>query len=169
MAVRSICLALAFAILFWSSSLTWAIKQKPAKQCNEQQCRPPNCRCSEDFKPPGALPVRKTPQIILLTFDDDLTSINYNQYQEVFQNRTNPNGCPAIGTFFVSHNYTSYFLVEKMYSQGHEIADHSVTHQTPTTYWIHGSYSMWKNETTAQREILHRFESYCIVSSISVL
>ena len=146
-----------FLLAFLCSSRLIQAKIKPALPCNQDKCRPPNCRCSDDFKPPGKLPVNKTPQIILLTFDDDLSTINYKQYQEVFYNRTNPNGCPTIGTFFVSHNYTSYYLVEEMYSQGHEVADHSVTHQTPTTYWIDGSYGMWKNESTAQREILHRF------------
>ena len=129
---------------------------EPAQPCDRARCLPPNCRCSDDFKPPGNLKPSKTPQIVLMTFDDDLNSINFAQYQEVFAGRVNPNGCPAVGTFFICHNYTSYFLVESMYSAGHEAADHTVTHQEPTVYWLHANYTEWANEIKGEREILYK-------------
>lgn len=92
----------------------------------------------------------------MMTFDDDLNSRNYAQYMEAFNGLTNPNNCPAVGTFFVCHNYTSYYDSKKMYSMGHELADHTVTHQTPTEYWIHATYDEWKNEMNGEREILHK-------------
>jgi len=127
-----------------------------AEKCTATNCLPPNCRCSDNFNPPGKLDTKSTPQIIMITFDDDLNSENFPHYKEAFQGLKNPNGCPAVGTFFICHNYTSYFLAETMYSMGHELADHSVTHQTPTEYWLHGSYDVWKNEINGEREILHQ-------------
>lgn len=128
----------------------------PAGPCDKAKCSLPDCRCSDNFQPPGGLKPADTPQIVLLTFDDDMNTINYQQYLEVFSERVNPNGCPAIGTFFISHNYTSYYLVENMYSAGHEAADHTVTHQEPTSYWLHANYTEWANEINGEKEILHR-------------
>lgn len=41
-------------------------------------------------------------------------------------NRKNPNSCPIHATFFLSHEYTSYFYVQKMYADGHEMGSLSV-------------------------------------------
>lgn len=47
---------------------------------------------------------------------------------EIFSNdKKNPNGCPARGTFYVSHHYTNYRDVQYLWNIGHEIAAHSVT------------------------------------------
>lgn len=47
---------------------------------------------------------------------------------EIFSNeKKNPNGCPARGTFYVSHQYTNYRDVQYLWNVGHEIAAHSVT------------------------------------------
>ena len=65
--------------------------------------------------------------MIMLTFDGAINDLNYKTYSNIFlNNRTNPNGCPIRGTFFVSHDYTNYQLVEEFYSRGHEIAVGSV-------------------------------------------
>lgn len=128
----------------------------PAEPCDPAKCLPPNCRCSDDRKPPGGLTREETPQIIMVTFDDDLEKQYYDLYNELFDGVSNPNGCPAVGTLFISHNYTDYFLVESAYSRGYEIADHTVTHQEPTTYWEQADYTTWKNEIDGQKEILHR-------------
>ena len=128
----------------------------PAQPCDPGRCKPPNCRCSDDYTPPGDLSVDSTPQIIMLTFDDDLNCKNFLQYEDVFKDLQNPNGCPAVGTLFISHNYTNYMLAETLYAQGFETADHSVTHQEPVGYWEKASYTVWKNEISGEKEILHR-------------
>lgn len=65
--------------------------------------------------------------MIMLTFDGAINDLNYETYSSIFlNNRTSPNGCPIRGTFFVSHDYTNYQLVEEFYSRGHEIAVGSV-------------------------------------------
>lgn len=130
---------------------------KPAQPCDPDKCLPPNCRCSEDRRPPGGLTPEKTPQIIMVTFDDDYEKEYFDLYNELLDELHNPNNCPAVGTLFVCHNYTDYFLVETAYSRGYEISDHTVTHQEPTTYWENADYTEWKNEIDGQKEILHRF------------
>lgn len=64
---------------------------------------------------------------MLLTFDDSVNDLNREIYRRLFeQGRTNPNGCPILSTFYVSHEWTDYSQVQNLYSKGHEIASHSV-------------------------------------------
>jgi hypothetical protein len=64
----------------------------------------------------------------LLTFDDSVNDLNWEIYEELFNSgRNNPNGCPVLGTFYVSHEWTDYAQVQSLYSRGHEMASHSVT------------------------------------------
>lgn len=73
--------------------------------------------------------VTETPQIVLMTFDDAINPINIDLYDELFNNKTrsNPNGCPLRGTFYLSHEWTDYGMVQDMYSDGHEMASHTVS------------------------------------------
>ena len=75
--------------------------------------------------------------MIVISFDDGVRVEDYEMFYSKFLfNHSNPNGCPIPLTFFTTHYYsTDYSLVEDLYSQGHEIADHTVTHQTPTSFW----------------------------------
>lgn len=67
--------------------------------------------------------------MIILTFDDAVNNENWEIYQKVLQaNRTNANGCPIPATFFLSHEYTNYRDVQKLWNDGHEIAVHSITY-----------------------------------------
>lgn len=72
---------------------------------------------------------KDTPQMILLSFDGAINNMNYKQYRSLLdkEHRKNPNGCSIKATFFVSHEYTSYFNVQKMYADGHEMASLGVT------------------------------------------
>lgn len=66
--------------------------------------------------------------MVMITFDGAVNDLNFNTYSKLFlENRTNPNGCPIRGTFFVSHDYTNYQRVQDFYSQGHEIAVGTIT------------------------------------------
>lgn len=77
---------------------------------------------------PGNLTASQTPQIVLITFDDAVSEINKEYYDEFFSsNRTNPNGCPISATFYVSHEWTDYGMVQNLYAEGHEIASHTVS------------------------------------------
>lgn len=79
-------------------------------------------------KKPGDLPVEAVPQIVLLTFDDSVNDLNKQLYSDLFgKGRVNPNGCPISATFYVSHEWTDYSQVQNLYSDGHEMASHTVS------------------------------------------
>jgi len=76
----------------------------------------------------GDLPGEEVPQIVLLTFDDAINDLNKGLYHDIFEKgRTNANGCPITATFYVSHEWTDYSQVQNLYSDGHEMASHSVS------------------------------------------
>ena len=58
-----------------------------------------------------------------MTFDGAVNFNNFDSYMKIFSKKfKNPNGCDIHGTFFVSHEYTNYYMVEKIANDGHEIA-----------------------------------------------
>lgn len=98
-------------------------------RCDFKNCTLPDCFCSVDAtRIPGDLRPEETPQMVILTFDDAVNNENWEIYQKVFAaNRTNANGCPISATYFLSHEYTNYRDVQKLWNDGHEIAVHSIT------------------------------------------
>ncbi|KOB79386.1 Chitin deacetylase-like 5 [Operophtera brumata] len=99
----------------------------------------------------GELPVEQVPQIVLLTFDDSVNDLNKVLYQDLFEKgRVNPNGCPIAATFYVSHEWTDYSQVQNLYSAGHEIASHTISHSFGEQF----SQKKWNREVGGQREIL---------------
>ena len=62
----------------------------------------------------------------------------------------NSNECPIRGTFFVTHNYNNYQMVEYFYSKGHEIAVSSVTGKTLRFR----NESVWRDEIRTMRSLL---------------
>eukprot|EP00794_Sanderia_malayensis_P004976 gene4976-5626_t len=142
--------------------------RKDAEPCNPEICKLPDCFCS-GTKIPGGLNVQNVPQMVMISFDDAVNVVNFEFYKQLFKPdskpRRNPNGCNITATFFVSHEYTNYRLVEMLRHWRHEIADHSITHRTPTTWWKNASYVEWKNEIDGQREIIKKF-GHVDVSSI---
>ncbi|KAG1656917.1 hypothetical protein GQR58_023695 [Nymphon striatum] len=131
-----------------------------AKKCDLSKCKLPNCYCSKDgTKIPKNMDVKTVPQIIVLTFDDAVNFQNWNLYKEIFDaNRTNPNGCPIRGTFFLSHEYTNYQYTQKLWNKGHEIAVHSITHRTPELWWSgNATLEDWFDEFAGQANIINKF------------
>ncbi|XP_011184262.1 chitin deacetylase 7 [Zeugodacus cucurbitae] len=132
---------------------------KKAEHCDIEQCQLPNCRCSglrlpsTDFKGHE----KEIPQLITVTFDDAVNVVNYDYYQKLFDGLVNPDNCSARGTFYVSHEYTDYTLVNALYQQGHEIALHSVTHGTGTDYWRDADVERLMAEFGEQIEMLVKF------------
>lgn len=140
-------------VVFLLSLLSTAVTGDPAKPCDSSQCKLPNCRCAgEDI--PGNLTPTQTPQIVVITFDDSVRDLDYTTYySQLLAGRKNPNGCNIGWTFFVTHYYTDYALVEELYSQGHEIADHSVTHRTPETWWTNATEAQLAEEIVDQQDM----------------
>ncbi|XP_053641748.2 chitin deacetylase 8 [Cherax quadricarinatus] len=127
-----------------------------ATACDSLECTLPYCHCSFEGKDiPGGLKPVEVPQMIMLTFDGAINDLNFETYSKIFlDNRTNPNGCPIRGTFFVSHEYTNYQLVEKFYSRGHEIAVGTVSRRAGLE---DEGEETWIGETVTMKEILQRF------------
>lgn len=113
--------------------------------CEEGNCEIPDCLCSTSgslgFKRwnvenmfrcaflgkeiPSNLTVSETPQMILLTFEDE---VNYDVLKQILtEKRKNPNGCPIRATLFVDHKNNNYQQIQKLWNEGHEIAVHSIT------------------------------------------
>ncbi|GAB1598887.1 uncharacterized protein LOC115225681 [Argonauta hians] len=124
--------------------------------CDPATCKAPNCRCS-GVNIPGGFHPQDIPQMVLLTFDDAVNWDNWKYYLKLFPpdgRRKNPNGCPISMTLFVSHNYTDYCMVRKLHGRGIEIADHSLTHQVPHTWWKNATEEELATEILTQRQNL---------------
>jgi hypothetical protein len=100
----------------------------------------------------------QTPQFVMLTYDDAVTITNWNAtYQRLFAFKNKANNCPVSATFFVSHENANYQLVYDLYSKGHEIASHTITHQPPQDYWKRATAETVMKEIIGQRETIHNF------------
>ena len=125
--------------------------------CTAENCKLPNCYCS-GVTPPGGLTPPVMPQIVMLTFDDSINSRVYTFQKDILSGKyRNANGCPMTATFFVSHEYTDYYMAQVLHSQGNDIADHSITHRTPTTWWATATEEEWHNEIGGEKTILELF------------
>lgn len=103
--------------------------------------------------PPGGLAPAQTPQIVLLTFDDSVTTGAYDVVQQVLTNHWNPNGDAIKATFFVSLDASvDYSLIQRLYAAGHEIAAHSMTETTGSNT----SLTTWRAEIVGCRKTISR-------------
>ncbi|KAF5278967.1 hypothetical protein FQA39_LY05645 [Lamprigera yunnana] len=127
-----------------------------AEMCNSSICSLPDCLCASS-RPPGDLEPQDIPQFVFLTFDDAVSVGNINYYREALTNRKNPDGCSISATYFVTHEYTDYSKVHELWAQGHEIALHSITHQTPTSHWQELSVEGHKREFADQIDLISKF------------
>jgi hypothetical protein len=130
-----------------------------AEACDSDICRLPDCFCSPTgTKIPGGHKAEDTPQMIIMSFDDAVNNNNFDIYQRFFNGqRKNPNSCDIKATFFVSHKYTNYSMVQELYRQGHEIASHSITHDNEEDYWTYGTKELWSQEMKGSKDIIESF------------
>ena len=96
--------------------------------------------------------------MIVITFDD---AVNHNNYEEIERflnsNLKNPNSCDIKTTFFVSHQYNNYSMVQELHRRGHEIAAHSISHENDEDYWQTGTQETWAQEMGGMKEILSKW------------
>ncbi|KAJ1568270.1 hypothetical protein HK096_007062 [Nowakowskiella sp. JEL0078] len=114
-----------FLVVLFVSAI-YAQNALASYKCDTSKCLPPSCRCAT-LSPPVASP----PQFVLLTFDDTIAEDVYATALSLLKDRKNPNGCPALATFYAQVFYTNPSLAQQWRAAGHEIADHSVTHTSP--------------------------------------
>lgn len=131
--MRSILAAAATAVLF--SLLSVVIAQDgtgniPASYngtspyvCDPKVCIYPTCVCAS-LNPPNGMVASTVPQFVTITFDDDVGPELIATAYKVLAAASNPNGCPARGTWFVSIQWSEFDLVQEWYSAGNEVADH---------------------------------------------
>ncbi|XP_073227462.1 chitin deacetylase 7-like [Porites lutea] len=153
--------ALALLLFCVSGTTGAAVKRRglgPAQPCSPDVCKLPDCWCSgTDI--PGNLQKEKVPQMIMLSFDDAVNGQVNPYYKTLFGDGVlkNPNGCKATATFFVSHEYTQYEMVQALYHNRSDIADHTISHRTPTSWWKSANYSELNDEIAGQKEILRKW------------
>jgi hypothetical protein len=97
--------------------------------------------------------------MILLSFDDAVNSNVLPIYEALFNaNLTNPNGCPVRATFYLSHQWTDYRLVQQLYKNGHDFGLHSTSHRKPESYWDSGDIiKTYSNEFLTNQKIATEF------------
>lgn len=135
-----------------------SIPLNAAQVCDPKLCRPPACRCSStNLVEDGSIPLEQIPQMVMLTFDDAVTALNYDYVDRAINGRTNPDGCPAAATFFVSHDYTDYSKVHALWADGHEIALHSITHNHMASHWKNITVDGLMAEFGEQMDIMEHF------------
>ncbi|CAG0882862.1 unnamed protein product [Darwinula stevensoni] len=132
--------------------------------CPQDACFIPDCNCPSSY-PPDGLPVDRTPQFIVLSFDDAVTDVTYPLYKELlFQDGTpsklNPNGCGIGTTFFLSHEFSNYQHVHDLHLRGYEIASHSISHRTPVTHWEDLPAADVALEMDGLRQIVAKFANF---------
>lgn len=139
-----------------------AVTASVAGQCTEPEKCPEagcsgNCACSGSV--PDAVPLADRPQIVYLTFDDALTRLFHTDYFNGLFNGTfqNPNNCSITSTFFLTHRSNDYTLVHKYRAQGHEMASHSITHQTGTDYWTGLDPAGWADEIVGMKSMISTY------------
>ncbi|XP_066936837.1 uncharacterized protein [Clytia hemisphaerica] len=125
-----------------------------ATVCDSSTCNSNTCRCPSP-KTPGGLSKEDTPKIILFGMDDGMTQEKYDLFVDMTYGKANPNGCPVQATFFISADYTFHAIAKKLYDNGHEIADHSMSHKLDNDYWKDGSYQAFINEIIPLRKQFH--------------
>ncbi|ORX89556.1 glycoside hydrolase/deacetylase [Basidiobolus meristosporus CBS 931.73] len=98
-----------------------------AYTCDASTCVLPKCNCAS-VNPPGGIAGANAPQFVTITFDDAVQAYTFPAALDILSSHKNPNGCPAVGTFFVSTQYTDYNLVTQWYGMGNEVACHTMNH-----------------------------------------
>eukprot|EP00761_Pharyngomonas_kirbyi_P012081 gb/GECH01012108.1/.p1 GENE.gb/GECH01012108.1/~~gb/GECH01012108.1/.p1 ORF type:complete len:554 (+),score=149.59 gb/GECH01012108.1/:1-1662(+) len=141
-----------YLILFLSTSIIQNSIAVDHYQCSLAQCNIPDCRCASTSIP-GSLSSSQAPQFVTITFDDALTATEYPRINRVLEKLENPDGCPGRATFYISTDYTDYYLVQKLYHRRHEIAVHTMTHSTGKDT----SLSVFEDEIGGARRALSLF------------
>lgn len=122
------------------------------QNCIPRDCKPPSCFCTGTSSPLYGVKSVDLPQMVMLTFDDAIQGEVAEYYKKLFtEDRKNPNGCPISATFYLSHNWTDYDVVRDLYTAGHEVASHTITHRMPQHWWTYASYEDWEREMEGER------------------
>ena len=137
----------------------WLVGAGPTTSHCSSNCTLPDCQCASK-EIPGGLRREQVPQMVTISFDGAIRGKDYEMfYSKILQGRKNPNGCNVSVTFFASHKNTDYSLATELANDGHELAVHSVTQRTPTTFWSEDRNNTEEltDEILDMRDILSRW------------
>ncbi|KAK5646170.1 hypothetical protein RI129_004634 [Pyrocoelia pectoralis] len=125
-----------------------------ANQCGTDCTLASDCVCASVSSP---IDNYTTPQLIALTFDESPNAITYQKYlSKLLLNRVNPDGNPISATFYITHQYTDYTIVNRLYNDGFEIGAHSVT-KGPVDYWMTATEELLEQEFGDNVKITSKF------------
>ncbi|KAL4420561.1 hypothetical protein ABPG75_010217 [Micractinium tetrahymenae] len=96
-------------------------------KCTCSGASPAPCLCPST-SPPGGLDPADTPQFVLLTHDDSITSKTAAAVHSIAGGKATADGCPVVATMFTSLDSNQCSLTSSLYSAGCEIADHTAHH-----------------------------------------
>nr|AQZ26778.1 chitin deacetylase 4 [Tigriopus japonicus] len=129
-------------------------KIEEAPKCDPEQCQLPYCFCSKDGDEPPVDP-ESIPQFILLMIDGAVNTNNFHFYQSLLNNTDQEEEKRLKATFFIQNEYCNYYMVERLYTEGHEIALSSVTGRNLQR----ANASVWRNEFGSLRDILIKYSN----------
>ena len=115
--------------------------------CDQSQCDLPFCFCSKDGT---SRPFQKntSPQVVMVTFDGAINNNNFDHIQDIITLHKNITNIKL--TFFINHEYSDYTLINKLYTEGNEIALSTVTGKSLEQRNV----TEWQNEINLLLNIL---------------
>ncbi len=122
----------------------------PWYACDPAVCVAP-CTCASALPPGGLLP-EQTPQFVIITHDDALTSNAYENMLSITGGANNTNGCPVPATWFVTVQNSNCTAAFEAFTRGHELATHTVTHPA-----LVPGYPRLAEEVLGARDYLEKF------------
>ncbi len=115
------------------------------------------------FDPPGGIPIEKTPQFIVMGFDDNCYTDGMKWLLDFIKDKKNPAGLGNDATFDGQPIKMSFYYVgqavedetllvqwQRATDAGHEVANHTKTHETTSAL----SVAQWESEIGECTEIL---------------
>ncbi|KAJ3106520.1 hypothetical protein HDU97_006113 [Phlyctochytrium planicorne] len=120
--------ALTFLVIAATATIIQVKAQDPSYNCPSTCTVATNCFCASK-EIPGGLTPEQAPMFVTLTLDDAIQQRTYDAFTAAVQNAfKNPNGCTLPATYFMCNLYTDYWMGQRTYAEGNEIAGHTVTH-----------------------------------------
>ncbi|KAL4459141.1 hypothetical protein ABPG75_014006 [Micractinium tetrahymenae] len=96
-------------------------------KCTCSSSSPQPCVCPST-SPPGGLSPEDTPQFVLFTHDDAVTSTTDSTMHSIVDGQATSDGCPVVATMFIDIVANQCDKTVDLYNAGFEIADHTVHH-----------------------------------------
>lgn len=117
-------------------------------------------------KAPGNLTRIQIPQLVIVTWDDAVTSQSYGIAQSIMGGLRQRNGCGVPSTFFVTTEDTIPAAVQALYFSNNEIATHTRTHpRYPSAEEIVGARDWLANQTGIPRSKINGYRAPFLLSN----